>query len=607
MRNRLNKDINRIIIIFLSVFIIAGLVLNYKLKNNVDINQEERILLDEEKEYIMNVLDDEKKDAKEFEKKYLKILDEIKAKEAYYNKDEDIAKIYYFLGVNAYLDNDYIKTVNYLEYSMDVFENIPNYFYRLNGNNILMNLAYVRNDYVEGINRANEIYEILETPNIKGMSENGQLGIKTSVLNGLINISAKLGMMDMAKTYYEELVEITEVNKKFEDNIAIYVKYVYNYVTKNYEEAKKYAKKYIDYQIEKMPEDKETANNSYFYLAEVLIELNDFAEAEKALEKVESTEKITKDLAFKASVIKVKGILSEKMGEYEDAFRYYNEALKLLEEEDLREKDYESLIFVNEKIILLADDIKINIESYIKNLESYKAVYDKDSIVGALADSLTKTAYKKNAEESARVQEELARNTELTNISKKLNFIYLGIIILLIIMSKKLKNEILTRKSKEVELEKMVRTDYLTKAYSKQFIFEKTKKLIVNEEQFTFIIFDLDNFKKINDNYGHTFGDEVLVKIVQKIKEKLNDKGCIGRFGGEEFVIILNEEIQPSKFIEELRSEIAQIEYSIEDVKATISGGAIRYKGQECDELVYDADVLLYKAKTEGKDRILLR
>lgn len=603
MKNKMQKSIEKIITIFLSIFIVTGLFLNYKLRDNVVINEEEKIFTDKEREYFSSVFEVPDRNSENVKNEYLKNLEEIKAKEDYDNKEEDIAKIYYYLGFNAYVDKDYEQTTKYLEYSMDKFEDIPNYFYKLNGNNILMNIAYMNGNYVEGINRANKIYEILQTPNIKGMSEQGQKGIKTNVLNGLIHISAKLGMTEMAKTYYDELVEITKENEMFEDNIAIYAKFAYNYTIGNYEEAKKYALKYIEYTKKIEPEDEEAINSSYTYLLDVAIELEDFKLAKEAFEKVLTTSVAKENMLIKGILEKLKGVAYEKLNKYDESFESYKNAIKCFEEIE----DYENLTLVNDKIISLADNIKIDVEPYIQKLEEYKLSYNKDVIIGELADSLTKTAYKKNEEENVRTNEELERNSRLTSISKQINLVYLSIIILLAFMAKKLKSEITTRKSKEKELEKMVRTDYLTKAYSKQFIFDKTKEYILGKKNFTFIIFDLDNFKRVNDNYGHTFGDEILIEMIRTIKNTLGNNGYVGRFGGEEFVIVLKDGVDPNKFIESMRFDIANIEYSIKDFKATISGGAIRWNEQECDQLVYDADVLLYKAKAEGKDRILLR
>ncbi|MGL4452646.1 MAG: tetratricopeptide repeat-containing diguanylate cyclase [Sarcina sp.] len=603
MQEKMKKHIEKSVILILVTFIIIGLFLNHKLKDNFKTNTEvEKLLTEEEREYFSSEFEVENRDSDEFSKKYLKILEEIKLKDEYLGKEEDIAKLYYVLGFNAYLNKDIDHAVKYLGLSMDKFENIPNYFYKLNGNNILMNIAYRKNDYVEGINRANKIYEILQTPNIKGISKQGQNGIKTNTLNGLVNISSKLGMTNMAKTYYDELVEITELDKNLESNISIYAKYIYNFMIKDYTKAKKYAQEYINYHIELDPKNIEKINESYIYLLEILIELKDFEGSKLVFDKVAST-KAAQEGLIKAILLKFKGTIYEKNEMYEESFFSYKESLNLFEELE----DYENSTYINNKIIELADDMKLDIEPYIENLEKYKKIYDKDSIMGEIVDSLTKTTHQKNAEEKAEINEKLERNSKLTNMSKQINFIYLAIIILLIFMAKKLKGEVLIRKSKEQELEKMVRTDYLTKAYSKQFIFDKTKLYITEQKKFTFIIFDLDNFKKINDNFGHAFGDYVLVEIIKTVKQTLGNNGYVGRFGGEEFVIILKENMEASKFIENMRCDIANIKYNKENFVVTVSGGAIRWNGQKCDEIVYDADVLLYKAKTGGKDRILLR
>ncbi|WP_297517775.1 GGDEF domain-containing protein [uncultured Clostridium sp.] len=600
MKDSLMKNLEKIIVGIISIFIVVGLFLNYQLRTSVGRNNEEMLYTDAEKEHFSNIFNNENRNGKVIHEEYLTYLEQVRSK--YDSKEIDIAIIYYYLGFNAYLDNNYEDARKYIGSSMDIFEKTTNYFYILNGNNILMNLAYRQNDEVEGVNRANKIYEILQISNIEGMSEKGQTGIKVNVLNGLVNISSKLGMTDMAKTYYDELIEITK-DKTFEDNIAIYAKYIYNFSIENYREAKKFAQEYVKYHEVVVPDDEDMIKNSHIYLLEVLMETRDFDGVREVFEKLSTSETFDENIKMQAMIAKLSGMANAKEGLYDEAFEYYKFALSKFEEV----KDYENFIFVNDNIIKLAAELNTEVEPYIKNIEKYSETYDKDAMMGELADSLTQTAYQKNTEESAKIEEELKANEKITGISKKINIIYLVIIGLLVFMSKKLKNEILSRKSKEKELEKMVRTDYLTKAYSKQFIFDKTNEYVTHKKKFTFVLFDLDNFKKINDNYGHTFGDEVLVKMVRSIKEIIGKDGYIGRFGGEEFVILLKEGVDPSKLISDIRESIAGIEYSLAEVRPTVSGGAIRWDGHDADKIVYDADVLLYKAKAEGKDKILLR
>lgn len=186
-------------------------------------------------------------------------------------------------------------------------------------------------------------------------------------------------------------------------------------------------------------------------------------------------------------------------------------------------------------------------------------------------------------------------------------FYQISIVILIIIIfmqQKKIKKS----KNKEIELKRLLDMDYLTKSYSKKHIYEYLKKLKDKSEKFSIIMFDLDDFKFINDNYGHNFGDEVLIKVVEAIKVVIEDKGIIGRFGGEEFIIILeNSDSELCNMIFKIRQAIKNIKFAQrEDVSITISGGAKEYKGENIECLISKVDELLYVAKNRGKNNLII-
>ena len=82
--------------------------------------------------------------------------------------------------------------------------------------------------------------------------------------------------------------------------------------------------------------------------------------------------------------------------------------------------------------------------------------------------------------------------------------------------------------------------DDLTKAVSRPYIISYVKDLIEKKTTFTMFLLDVDNFKQINDRYGHLMGDEVLSIVGDRLIEYIGDSGFVGRYGGDEFLIILN-------------------------------------------------------------------
>ena len=89
------------------------------------------------------------------------------------------------------------------------------------------------------------------------------------------------------------------------------------------------------------------------------------------------------------------------------------------------------------------------------------------------------------------------------------------------------------------ELEKMVITDHLTKLYSRNYLDEKIKESMGIDGEGTFIIIDIDDFKSINDTYGHQIGDDVIIQVAQIIQANIRSTDVGARWGGEELAIYL--------------------------------------------------------------------
>lgn len=127
---------------------------------------------------------------------------------------------------------------------------------------------------------------------------------------------------------------------------------------------------------------------------------------------------------------------------------------------------------------------------------------------------------------------------------------------------------------------------------------------------FVLILFDIDHFKNINDTYGHHIGDQVLTALANLVKDNIKHKDYFGRFGGEEFIILLSD-ISHSKCISmanNLLSIIEEAELANDGearISITISIGLTEVKRNETFEDVYKrVDKLLYTAKQNGRNRI---
>ena len=158
----------------------------------------------------------------------------------------------------------------------------------------------------------------------------------------------------------------------------------------------------------------------------------------------------------------------------------------------------------------------------------------------------------------------------------------------------------------QIDLTELANIDKLTSIpnrHATQIFFEKEiSRSRRVENEFTILMIDIDNFKQVNDEYGHDMGDFVLIKAAQIFQSAIRKQDIVGRWGGEEFLIILpdttinNAEI----FATRLRNKIstAEFEYSNISVKMTISIGIASSNSVETmDVLLRKADLALYKAK----------
>ncbi len=162
-----------------------------------------------------------------------------------------------------------------------------------------------------------------------------------------------------------------------------------------------------------------------------------------------------------------------------------------------------------------------------------------------------------------------------------------------------------------LETKKVAFEDTLTKAASRLKFDETLKDLIqiasrFDEQKFSVIIMDIDNFKTINDNFGHDYGDLVLKEIAKNVKEQIRTSDTFARWGGEEFVIISPFiDIKHACIIaEKLRVLINQLKFDKLN-SISCSFGIVEFKkGDTQEKIMKRADELLYKAKGNGKNRL---
>ena len=167
---------------------------------------------------------------------------------------------------------------------------------------------------------------------------------------------------------------------------------------------------------------------------------------------------------------------------------------------------------------------------------------------------------------------------------------------------------------------KLSKIDSLTKVSNRRGINESLRKMLSEYKrgstQFSVVLFDIDHFKSINDQFGHLAGDEVLIAIADSIKSELRLFDELGRWGGEEFIAILrhNNYHLVSEITERLRIAISSLCFESIPQKITASFGVVHCKAEISEKndqkaielLIAQADKALYKAKNTGRNKVVI-
>jgi len=226
--------------------------------------------------------------------------------------------------------------------------------------------------------------------------------------------------------------------------------------------------------------------------------------------------------------------------------------------------------------------IKHELKSYNENnISSFKTAHKKLFTIAVALEKNTKllSSDLKN------------HNGEITLMSQKIH---------------KLKKELTKAKKDSKE-------DFLTKLYNKRALEEfmeiKEAEFKRYGHNYSVVIFDIDFFKKVNDNFGHDAGDAVLSAFAKILKAECRTEDIIGRFGGEEFLAILSETESKGgfAFADKVRIHVqkARFMYKGERIKVTVSGGVSdRKKYVSLQAALNSADEYLYKAKSDGRNQI---
>lgn len=465
-------------------------------------------------------------------------------------------------------------------------------------------------------NRALEIREKLgETNRIAG------------TLNIIGSIHNKLGNFEDALGFYLRSLELLE--KDFEPRVKIStlinVGVIYDKL-KNYDMAQ-------DYYLEALQLAQNTGNKSAISI--VLVNFGShfltIKDSEKALSYFLDALEIKEELEEKAGIsycLNNVGLLYYEMEDYAKALEYYRESLSIKEELGDKEGMAASLmniamVQVNLKNYDEAEAIMKRTMDMVKRLKSKKLISE---VYQGFADLYAARGDYKKALENYKTfsnfkdelySEEMSRRIAEMQVKYETEKKERDAVIYRLKNVELAKaNETISKKNEELteayqKMEELARTDPLTKLFNRRetqrLIDEEVEKFNSGDTVFSLILCDIDHFKLFNDDYGHDCGDYVLVEISDLMREVARDCDTIGRWGGEEFLILLPEtDLEMAiQVAETLRAELedARFNFAGQELNVTMTFGVSVFgENITSDECVKNADMALYEGKECGRN-----
>lgn len=192
--------------------------------------------------------------------------------------------------------------------------------------------------------------------------------------------------------------------------------------------------------------------------------------------------------------------------------------------------------------------------------------------------------------------------------------VFVMIVIFTFLIVWEVLNKALKIEAQNAELNELALKDPLTHLYNRRsmndILANSMSILKTKGKRFSLILADIDNFKKINDTYGHDVGDAVLIKVSELITECVGTQGSVCRWGGEEILISINASIESASTIAERIREVIENTYlTADNVQFNVTmtlGVAESIPGYKIETLIQQADDRLYYGKNNGKNQVVI-
>lgn len=454
--------------------------------------------------------------------------------------------------------------------------------------------------YSDAFLAANELLEIVNQTDSGILTRDEIIDTEALVYSIYLLIYSEFKITDKAKVYYDKLMDI-----QFTDELLLsrgdkiyYSLFQYAHATENYELMLDISKKSYDLQIEL---DKAKGGNfSDAVLVNVGVSNLLLGNLDEGLEQVKASEKAILELNDEYSLNTV----------YEGYFLYYKEngnhkeALKFLIKKLEILKKYNDIIRYNEALnntikFISSNNLDHDLTPYYEQFYSTELSLREDGAIENLLSTLLTVNNELNKSKLSAINKTASISKFTTLVLVILTMVLLGLVHRLFTLYK-------VKKESEKKLSDTLKYDYLTKVYSRKYGYEKINTLINNKINFSLAMIDIDNFKSINDTFGHSVGDDVLKSLCSLFLTHLTGDDFILRAGGEEFIVVfVNKDKNKSlALLEEYKVLSANI-YMPNKSILTFSGGIASFNDESLDSLINRADTLLYEAKNTGKNKIL--
>ncbi len=536
-------------------------------------------------------------------------LESLKLSETIGN-DKLKAKSLDLIGINHILSAEYADSLNCFVEALNIFQRAGD---KKEIASTLNNIG-IAYDMSGSYELALNYY--LQSLNVK--EEIGELRLIASSLNNIGVIYKLIDFPEKAIQYFERALEINrKLNKKSSIAITLTNIGIMYYEKGEYSKAMKY---YSDsLRIDKELGQKRGISNS---LNNIGLTLFGMGKSEEAMDRYRQALKIREELGDKRSIVRTLLNIAEvnrESGSLDEAIQ----TLEIVIERatDINAKSeiataYEALYIIHEK--------RKNNRQAFDYLRKFQ-ILNREIVNNKAREKVLEIEKRIQMENKEKEIEILKKNKLIQQMTiRRQKFIknvffaglfslLIGILVLLYLYrsKRKINNELETVNQK---LDKSARTDPLTGLSNRRDMYEKItyelKRISRMKESFSLVICDIDDFKLFNDKHGHDCGDFILEKLAKYLSSLLRKQDTIGRWGGEEFLILLPETSLEGavKLSEKIREDISSKQYDYNGIEfsLTLTFGVCSFdREKEWRECLKSADEALFRGKNSGKNCVV--